>query len=470
MSLHVLEFNDAGLRLSDASGILLDSPGYAYVNAKEIEFGDAARKQSKVFPLSSFNQFWHKLSLDPFSKPVGNFRHNADIAFSHLQDIARSAQLEGDVVLAVPGSFSREQMAILLGLLKQSPMRPVGLVDAALMASIDHVKTDSVIHVDLQLHQVVLSKLQRVGTELKRESVLLVPGTGWMNISENLMQLFTNAFIQQCRFNPQHNAASEQMLLDNLPNWLIEEQVEDSLDAESLQESRRSLQIKLKHNNIVHQASLPRSALQSRLLPFFQKIAQQLAEIDPQGSSTLLVSDRMQYLPGFEAVLANVAPGASRSVSLLGEGGVTEACLRYRDALLGAPDALHFINKISGKQVSAPPGTARHFAAQEAPTHLLYKHQAHRLTDGLLICLATEAGGGAQSVRFSRRDLQEDFDELQVVGELVRADGKFVLQSKQLLINDKSLVGPQALALGDLLSGAGIKLPIELICVQDHDE
>ena len=86
MSLHVLEFNDAGLRLSDASGILLSSPGYAYVNAKEIEFGERARKRSKVNPLSSYNQFWHKLSLDPFSKPVGNFRHNADIAFSHLQD------------------------------------------------------------------------------------------------------------------------------------------------------------------------------------------------------------------------------------------------------------------------------------------------------------------------------------------------------------------------------------------------
>lgn len=470
MSLHVLEFNDAGLRLSDANGILLTSPGYAYVNAKETEFGEEARKQSKVHPLNSFNQFWHRLSLDPFSKPVGNFRHHADMAFSHLQDIASSAQLEGDVVLAVPGSFSREQMAILLGLLKQSPMRPVGLVDAALIASVDHAQDASVIHVDLQLHQVVLSKLQRVGGELQRDSVILVPGAGWMNISDNLMQLFTGAFIQQCRFNPQHNAASEQMLLDNLPKWLIEDSGAGTQNDASMQESRRSLQIKLDHNNIVHEASLPRSALHNRLLPFFQKIAQQLAVIDPQGRSPLLISDRMQSLPGFEAALASASAAVPRKALLLGSDAVAQSCLRYRDAVLGTPDALHFVSNISGKLVSAPSGGASHFTAQTTPSHLLSKHQARRLTHGLLICVLKEPEGARQSLRLIRHDEQERLADVQVVGELVRADKRFILQTQQLLINGKAVVGQQELALGDTISGAGLDSSIALIRVQDVDD
>ena len=470
MSLHVLEFNDAGLRLSDETGILLNSPGYAYVNAKEIEFGEDARKQSKVHPLSSFNQFWHKLSLDPFSKPVGNFRHNADIAFSHLQDIASSAKIEGDVVLAVPGSFSREQMAILLGLLKQSPLRPVGLVDAALIASVDHAQGESSIHVDLQLHQVVLSKLQRVGAELKRESVILVPGAGWLNISDNLMQLFTSAFIQQCRFNPQHNAASEQMLLDNLPQWLLEESIEEGDDAASSQELRRSLQIKLSLNNTVHQASLPRSALHNRLLPFFQKIAQQLAVIDPQGSSPLLVSDRMQRLPGFEAVLTSSALGAPRRVALLSERSVQQASLRYRDDLIGAPEALHFVSKINSKQVVEQSIATKLSKAQATPTHFLAKHLARRITEGMLICVSKQVSGPEKSLHFVRGDLQEGLANLQVVGEINREGGQFILQSQQLLLNGKALLGPQELTIGDLLSGADIKAPIELIRVQDFDE
>src|SRR5690606_19789345 len=133
-----LEFNDAGLRVSDENGILLSSPGYALVLPKQIEFGERARSQSRINPLNSYNQFWHKLSLDPFSRPIAHYRHNADLAFSHLQDLAGSAELEGDVLLAVPGSFSREQLGILLGLIRQSPFRAVGLVDAGLAATIDH--------------------------------------------------------------------------------------------------------------------------------------------------------------------------------------------------------------------------------------------------------------------------------------------------------------------------------------------
>ena len=470
MSLHVLEFNDVGLRLSDVNGTLLTSPGYAHVSAKEIAFGEVARKQSKLHPLSSYNQFWHKLSLDSFPKALGNFRHNADLAFAHLQDIAAGANFEGEVVLAVPGSFSREQMAILLGLLKQSPMRPIGLVDAALIAAIDQAQSESVIHVDLQLHQVVLSKLQRTGVELRRDSVILVPGTGWTNISDNLMQLFTSAFIQQCRFNPQHNAASEQLLLDNLPQYLLEESVEETDDDGSVQESRRSLQIKLKYNDTMHQASLPRSALHSRLLPFFQKIVQQLAVIDPQGDSSLLLSDRMQCLPGLEMAFANPQQSAPRKVASLDQSELAQTCLRHHDALLGTSDALHFVSKLRGTQVKPPVSNASHSKADESPTHLLLKHQARRLTDGLLICALKNHHGEQQSLRLMRRDLQEELSDVQVLGELVREDGQFILHSQQLLVNGTVAETQQKLKLGDSLSERGFNTSIELIRVQDSDD
>ncbi len=81
MTLRVLEFNDAGLRVSDDSGVLFSSPGYALVDGKRIEFGENARKESRLNPLNCYNQFWHKLNLDPLARPVAHNRHNADIAF-----------------------------------------------------------------------------------------------------------------------------------------------------------------------------------------------------------------------------------------------------------------------------------------------------------------------------------------------------------------------------------------------------
>jgi hypothetical protein len=464
MTLRILEFNDAGLRVSDESGILLSSPGYALVTPQHIEFGENARRQSRINPLNCFNQFWHRLSLDPFSRQIAHYRHNADIAFSHLQDLTQTADLSGDVLLAVPASFSRQQLAILLGLIKQSALRTVGVVDAGLVATIDQSDDERLIHVDIQLHQVVLSRLQRHGKELARESVALVPGTGWVNLSESLMQLLTTAFIQQSRFNPQHNAESEQMLLDGLPGWLREDVSADSernSDDEDAEDSRRSLLVKLDHNNNIHQARLPRSSLRHRLQPFYQKILQQLEGLDPQGNSSLLLSDRMSLLPGFAAVIASEQ---ARTLRGLDEDAVSRACLRYHEALTSTPEAVHYITRlrpaapVSGSHVDVV-GTEK-----LSPTHLLLAYQADRLADGLQISMGLD-GDGRHTLALTDKDSP---DTPELLGEILHEDGHYYLsRTKGLSVNGQLVRGMKRLRLGDRIGHAQAMDTIDLIRVRD---
>lgn len=466
MTLRVLELNDAGLRLSDDSGVLLSSPGYALVLPRGIEFGERARGQSRVNPLHCFNQFWHKLSLDPFARPVGHFRHNADIAFSHLQDLAATAELAGDVLLAVPGSFSRQQLGILLGLLKQSPLKAVGIVDSALAAVLEQASPDNVIHADLHLHQVVLTRLQRQGDEIVRENVALVPGAGWVNLSDSLLQLFTAAFIQQCRFNPQHNAESEQKLLDGLPAWLLEDgEPEAGKPASAEEEARPSLLIRLEHNNTVHQARLARSSLHSRLQPLYQKIVQQIVALDPQGASTLLVSERLQSLPGFVDYLrAHVGDGV-RGLGSHDENAIGRVCRQYGDALLSAPDAIQYITRL--RVAGRPAHLATRHGHGPLPTHLLLGHQARRLREGLQICLASAGDGTLLLSRHDRRDPQVGA----CLGEITREDGHFAVHKADgLQINGTPVHGAHRLALGDKLSAAGSDTTLDVIRVQDGDE
>lgn len=448
MTLHVLEFNDVGIRVSDETGVLLSSPGYALINGKRIEFGEHARKQSRLNPLNCYNQFWHKLSLDPFARPLAHYRHNADIAFSHLQDLAAVTEVKGDVLLAVPGSFSRQQLAILLGLIKQCSFRAVGIIDLSLAAALDQTHSHSVIHVDLQLHQVVLSKLTRQGGELVRESVVQVPGTGWANLSDSLLQLMNGAFIQQARFNTQHNAESEQMLLDGLPGWLRDDSqsvvkghggVELGADDE---EARRNLLISLRHNNSVHQARLPRSSLHTRLQPFYQKIQQQLTLLDPEGGSRLLVSDRLRHLPGFSDEFSH----QSRRLSTLAEDAVGAACLRYHEALRSAPEAVHFITRLRplGAHFAKP-----HTAPVPEPTHVLTGHRARPLVDGLLLERLLPAASG----------------------EIISEGAHYSLRNAggNVLINSTGVRPLQRLLTGDRIHLADGNASVELIQVQHGD-
>ena len=385
-----------------------------------------------------------------------------------MQDLAAVAKLDGDVLLAVPGSFSRQQLAILLGLIKQCSFGAVGVVDAGLAAAIDHARSDSVIHADIQLHQVVLSKLVREGGDLVRESVVQVPGSGWINMSESLMQLLTTAFIQQCRFNPQHNAQSEQMLLDGLPGWLRESDAAEALEniaATDSDEARRNLMVTLNHNSTVHQARVPRSSLAHRLQPFFQKISQQLALLDPEGKSRLLVSDRLQGLPGFAD---EVSKHFSR-ISVLNADAVGGACLRYHEQLKSSPDAVHFVTRL---RPAGPLVAQAAPAVVEEPTHFLQGYRARRLLDGMVI-LRTKGANGNAALVLASRSARRMVENATMLGEISFDSGHFSVRTtntSELLINDVAATPIQRLHLGERIGLANSTATIELIRVQDGDE
>ena len=463
MTLRVLEFNDNGLRVSNDTGVLHTSPGYALVLPQKIAFGDSARSQSRLNPLNSYNQYWHKLSVDSFAKPIGHFRHNADLAFSHLQHFAEQAQIEGDVLLALPGSFGRQQMAILLGLLKQSPLNPIGIVDAGLVATVDRHEAETILHADLELHQVVLSKLRKIGNTWQREAVLLVPSVGWENISENLMQLFTSAFIQQCRFNPQHNASSEQMLFDSLPEYLQEEQTEQVSD--EIEESKRSLKIKLRHNDTLHEINLPRSHLYSRLNGFYQKILQQIESLDSDGRSPLFISDRLGQLPQVVEVLAQ-SQGQRREVTLLPADAVAMACLRYSDVVASNAEGVRFVSQLASKHTASvtPMPPKQRLRA----THLLCANTALPLREGILISQEDANGElGFSIIKGKSLPMPSAATKLATI-EL--QEGEYVVQaSDPLKINGIAVAGSAQMNLGDNLQFANLSQTLQLIAVQEHD-
>src|SRR5690606_32345751 len=304
MTIRVVHLNDAGIWVSnrgegtaEPAALASDqygnfsSPGYALIDPPRLEFGVDACAQSRLYPLHTHHQFWHRLDMEPFSRPVAHFRHNADIAFSHLMEVARDTELDGDVIMLVPGSFSRQQLAVVLGLTKQCPFRVVGLVDSGLAAAaaIEEIPAEGLIHIELQLHQVVLTRLKHEGDGIVRDTVAVVPAAGKVQMMESVLQLMTSAFVQQCRFNPQHNARSEQFLFDCLPDWLDEEASRSGSQEPGKEGDAQAGLISLEHHDTVHRARIPPDSVRSRLAPFYLKIAQQLSTLDPEQRCPLVV-------------------------------------------------------------------------------------------------------------------------------------------------------------------------------------
>ncbi len=452
MSLKVIELNDNAISVGDESGIILQSPGFALALENKIELGEIAEQQARLQPTDSYNKFWHELSMEPLSRHRG-IRHLADIAYAQLLHLAELGEIDSDVIFAVPGNFTRQQLAIVLGLAKQGPFNPVGMVDSALLGAISAAQSKSVVYADIQLHQVVLSKLVSEGNELKTDSVIQIPGVGSQNFMNLMMQLATGLFIQQCRFNPQHNAESEQQLYNALPDWLQQKEGDDN-----------SLLLELRTGSNVHTAKMPRESLRNNLSGYYQRICEQVFALTKQDDSQLILSQGMSDLPGFISSLGQVS-----DIHVLERGAITAACFEYRDHIIHPADEIHLINALPRREkepvaVSADKTETRN---EDRPTHVLFQHRAMEICS-IEIINADKLNGEmapVSSIVLSAKDQPRH------LGRIEKDRDEIVLESgtQEFLLNDKPVSGRQALSLGDCLRITDAREELRLIQVGDKN-
>ncbi len=432
MNMKVVELNDSAIGLGDASGILVQSPGFALADGKLLHIGEEAERQARLKPTSSFNKYWHELSLEPLPQQ-GQFRHAADIAHAHLLHLAEIAELDGDsheVIFAVPGNFSQQQLAILLGIAGQTPFKPVGIADSALAAAIALAEAEHIIYIDMQLHQVVLTQLRIKDEHIATASVVQVPGVGSQNFMDLMMQLSTELFIQQSRFNPQHNAESEQQLYNALPAWLQQEDNEQG-----------SLQLELSSAGNLYTAKMPRESLVQSLAGHYRKIATQLEALGKNTSSQILLNPKIAAMPGFSKALQQYG-----DLVVVPPGTVQRACLEHSAAIVAGERGMHRVSTLPLK-AEHKEAMANRGAAAELPTHLLYQHRAFPL-EGLRVTNKPELNGSqTATLNLSLAGLPEQLGRIERRGKALYlhvVDGEWRR-------NEQAVSGELELVLGDRL-------------------
>ena len=134
-----LELIDSGLLLARTRGetgeVLTEVPGVAVLEDDKTRTGNEAADRVRLKPLLAHTNFWRALSTEQLTRPSRLARTTADIAFAQAEAVLGSYKAAGEsVLLAVPAGYSREQLALLMGVMNESGVRVAGLVDAALAA------------------------------------------------------------------------------------------------------------------------------------------------------------------------------------------------------------------------------------------------------------------------------------------------------------------------------------------------
>jgi len=338
----VLDLHDTALKIwrGDTD---VESPGYAWFDGKQLRFGIAALRTQRRTPREVNTRFWSQLGTTPLAPPLGKARHTADLAHEHLQTLYEAANRPDSVLLAVPGSFTREQLSLLLGIVEHLPFSIDGLVHrSALLASASGMGQG--LHVELQLHQTLVTQFRVVDGHVEATLSQALPGEGLLALQDRLANSIAGAFVDQTRFDPLRSADGEQTLYDQLPVFLA------TLKARG--EAHMSINgydVRVTQEDLASVGTAYAGALQPLL----------------DADSPILLESPLDQLPGL--ALNRPATGIENST-------IVTTTLKFADSLRQPPDAL-----VLQRQVPAEPTAAVMTPQTESPASAPESQQAKSL-------------------------------------------------------------------------------------------
>lgn len=431
----VLDLHDASIRLWHQDNCIL-SPGYVWFDEQRYHYGSPAVHTARRQPRAVNTRFWWQLSTQALTPALGPARHSADLVHNHLQALYHGAGEPQTVTLIAPGSMSREQLSLLLGIIGTLPFAIDAIVHRSALAAAAHSGKASApnshgnaLHIELQLHQMLITEIHRQDTAVSATSSQALPGLGLIHLLDKLAGAIAEQFVLQTRFDPCRRAESEQTLYDALPSVLA--------DVHLSGETRLTIE--------GYQARIAAEHLQAIGRHLGQQITQQIASLAGENAEILLLDPMLMRIPGLAM--------AGRLIEVTPES-LLEPLIEHGHQLRHGADDLVFQTRVpaSPSQQLSPSDSAGGDTPTRAaltpahdtpqpPTHLLLGHMAQPIGERITL------DGGA---------------------ELVLSQGVFSLRGDvalDLFVNGEPAYSGQLLAAGDKLSDS-LGFAAQLIIVE----
>jgi len=374
-----LELSDAGILARGPAGPppgdLYPSPGFAVLDGGTLVIGKEARARARLVPLQTHTRFWDQLGTGALPRPFPADLTPADLVHAHLDRLWAGLAEAGhdEVLLAVPGSHTPEQLGLILGIARSSSIPVVGMVDAAVAASSTGHPGGHLLHVDVHLHRAVVTEILQ-GDEVVRRRLETSDRVGLDALHDLWVSAIARTFVTETRFDPLHRAETEQLLFGRLPEVLesLCRQEDVALEVESAGKT--------------HGVMLHRERLIAAVDAAYGTIAQLAGLLTRVGrTSTILLSCRAAGLPGLRERLAGVG---DTEVVALPEGAAAEGALRHADVIRSSgEEALPFVTRLAVRDEAAPGLPRVDAPAVRAarrgvpPTHVLHGDRAYAITE-----------------------------------------------------------------------------------------
>ncbi len=422
----VIEINDTGLIVADTAGIRTVSPGYAVLAGRDLIVGDAAFARARLDPRRAFDRFWESLDQQPLARPAGPAQSHADLAYFHLRTVWDECGGGDEVLLAAPATFDKHQLSLLLGIAHACQIPVTGLVAAPVAAAAAVDGSRPGLHLDAQLHRLTATRVE-LDEGLSLGAVDVLAQRGLSELRDLWAASIAERFVQVTRFDPLHQAQTEQLLYNRLPEWLTRLGMQAT--------ARLELPVGLRSYHIDLNCAVLADAAEG----VYRLLVEAAAAA---GTTPVLVSHRLAALPG---LVERLTESCAVPPVVLPPEATTRAVLACADAIRSDPAAPAYVTRLPGPIADAqtPASSQSPAVGTKRPTHLLHRWRAYPINRAPLVLNAStpriqrpnEAPGATVVARDNTALLQA------LKTAAVRLNGEPVSGQAPLTVGDRLCVG-----------------------------
>jgi FHA domain len=288
-----IELDDRAVSFARDGQVLSTAPSAVWDGSTGDLAGTNAWNALRRHPTATSTR--HLRSL--LGQPVATDRSIALVAAEWVRRLAAQAPRSGESVwIVAPAHASRHGLGAMLAIARNLSLPVDGFVDAA-VASVSALglERDAIV-LEIGMHHIAATYVDRDGAQVRRRRTALTERGGLMAFYQGWLELVSTTMVRRTRFDPLHDAATEQQLFDSLATWACEAAVEGSVSAA------------LAHGAERFEVTLTRDQFAQVGQPRHREIARLLHELRPAGAPlALVVPSRVAHLPGLRDELEQFA-------------------------------------------------------------------------------------------------------------------------------------------------------------------
>jgi hypothetical protein len=319
------------------------------------------------------------------SRAVATDRTVALVAAELVRRLAAQAPLpEERVWVAVPARASTQGLSAMLAIARTLSLPVDGFVDSAVAAVAALGIERSAIVLEVGMHHAAATYIDRDGAQARRRRTVMTERSGLMSFYQGWLELVSSTMVRRTRFDPLHDAATEQRLFESLAGWAREAADQGSANAVVTQGAER------------FEVALTRDQFAQAVQSLHREMVRLLHELRPAGAPVaLVVPSIIGHLPGLRAELEQFVDCELVS---LPDGFAALAASRLDLPERASTDPVRLLRRlpVSGEQdlataVSRDLLNAHHGRAVP-PSHLLLNDQVYALGSDPLVIGRLPAG------------------------------------------------------------------------------